>query len=83
MPPELLRGAFRIAILIAVLALITLPLQERSSAEFVVTALAAAVGLAFAFGVAIAARRATRGVPDDKPERSDYNVRDSTGGKKR
>lgn len=63
MDPEILRPAFRIAVLIAGLAIVTLPLQPRDSAEFVVTVLAAIVGLVFAIGIALLARAAHPRIP--------------------
>ena len=56
MDPTALRAAFRVAILILIVALATLPLQPPNSAEFVVTGLAAVVGLLFVGLVALLAR---------------------------
>jgi hypothetical protein len=80
--PELLRAGFRLGVLILALALITLPFQNRSSAEFVVTVLAAVVGLAFTLGVGILARRAAPPLPSgDKRRSNHYNGSDSRRGK--
>jgi hypothetical protein len=56
MDPVVLRAAFRLAILILVAAAAMLPFQRANSAEFVVTVLAALVGLAFVVFVAAIAR---------------------------
>jgi hypothetical protein len=56
MDPFALRAAFRVAILILIVAAAMLPFQRPSSAEFVVTALAALVGLGFVVFVAVIAR---------------------------
>lgn len=69
MPPELLRGGFRIAFLILVGALALLPFEPRGSAEFVVTVLAAVAGGIFVLGIALLARMAAPPIPDDKPRR--------------
>jgi len=45
--PIALQAAFRVAVLILVAALVMLPFQQANSAEFVVTVLAAVVGLIF------------------------------------
>ena len=76
MDPQLLRGAFRLGTLISALALVTLPFQERTSPEFVVTVMALAVGLAFLALVAFLARRAVPRPPDrgDKGAASGYNT---------
>lgn len=66
MPPELLRGGFRIAFLIFVGALALLPFEPRGSAEFVVTVLAAVAGGLFVLGIALLARTSTPPMPDDK-----------------
>lgn len=58
MPQELLRPALRIGVLVAGLAVVTLPFQPSGSAEFVVTVLAAIVGIVFVAGVALLARTA-------------------------
>lgn len=80
MDPDLLRGGFRIGFLILALALVTLPFQPAGSAERVVTVMAAAVAGAFVLGIAVVARRAEPGPPQDKPAWKGYN-KGSTGGK--
>ena len=81
MDPQLLRGALRIAVLVAGLALLTLPFQPSGSAEFVVTVLAAIVGLVFAGAVAILARSAHPPLPRRAGEgQKDYNKRFSRRG---
>lgn len=57
MPPDLLRAGFRIAVLILVLGLLMLPFQDRTSAEFYVSLLAALVGGLYAVGIWLVARR--------------------------
>jgi len=78
--PDLLRGGFRIGFLILALSLVTLPFQPAGSAERIVTVMAAAVAGTFVLGIALLARRAEPGLPQDKPDRKGYN-RGSTGGK--
>ena len=56
MDPFALRAAFRVAILILIVAAAMLPFQRPSSPEFVVTVLSALVGLAFVVLVAVMAR---------------------------
>jgi len=56
MDPFALRAAFRVAMLILLVAVAMLPFQPPSSAEFVVTVLAAIVGLVFVGLVVLAAR---------------------------
>lgn len=51
-----LRAAFRVAVLILIVAIAMLPFQPRNSAEFVVTVMAAIVGLIFVALVAVVAR---------------------------
>ena len=80
MDPQLLRGGFRIGIVILGLALITLPLQPRDSAEFVVTVMAAIVGAAFVIGIALLARGANPRVPSAGNDRKEYNRRSRGGG---
>lgn len=79
MDPELLRLGFRIGTLVTAVALVTLPFQERSSAEFVVTVLSAGIGLAFLGAVALLARVSAPSLPDDKRRRNDYNQRAKKG----
>ncbi|MDQ2953295.1 MAG: hypothetical protein M3R54_13635 [Chloroflexota bacterium] len=78
MDPQILRAGFRIGFLVLALAVLMLPFQPRDSAEFVVTVLAALVGGAFVFGVALVARSANPPLPGAKGQRKDYNKR-STG----
>jgi len=54
--PTALQAAFRVAILILIAAVVMLPFQPPNSAEFVVTVLAAVVGLIFVGIVALLAR---------------------------
>jgi hypothetical protein len=54
--PIALQAAFRVAVLILLAALVMLPFQPTNSAEFVVTVLAAIVGLVFVGVVALLAR---------------------------
>jgi peptidoglycan/LPS O-acetylase OafA/YrhL len=56
MDPTALNAALRVAVLILVVALAMLPFQPPNSAEFVVTVLAAVVGLIFVGLVAVLAR---------------------------
>ena len=81
MGSELLRGAFRIAVLVVLLALVTLPFQPRDSAEFVVTVLALGVGVAFMLAVAALARHAGGEPPRDKRSVGRYNQRNPARGK--
>lgn len=75
MDPLLLRGAFRIAFLVLAAALVSLPFQPEGSAERVVTALAALVGLTFTIGIAFAARAADPPPPRDTNAGTLYNGR--------
>ena len=76
MDPLVIRGAFRLAFLIVFVALVTLPFQDRSSAEFVVTVMALVVGLVFVAGVALLARWSAPRLPEqnDKPRGTGYNM---------
>jgi hypothetical protein len=56
MDPFALRAAFRVAILVLLVALVMLPFQRPMSAEFVVTVMSVVVGLIFVGIVALAAR---------------------------
>ena len=75
MDPIALRAAFRVAVLIVVVALAMLPFQPAGSAESVVTVMAAAVGGLFIAAVWLAARLAAPALPrravasDDKAQR--------------
>ena len=81
MDPTLLRGAFRIGFLVAIVALITLPFQPPDSAEFVVTVLAMVMGVVFAVLVVLAARFTSPPIPRtrDKAPTSGYNTKVPTG----
>ena len=80
MDPELLRGAFRLGFLVAILALITLPFQPPESAEFVVTVLALVMGVAFLGAVLLVGRLSSPPIPDsrDKAPASGYNTKVAT-----
>ncbi|MGH2450147.1 MAG: hypothetical protein ACRDGE_02525 [Candidatus Limnocylindria bacterium] len=67
MPPELLRGGFRIAVLVLLAALAMLPFQDRGSAEFYVSLLAAVIGGLFVLAIALAVRAATPRPPASFP----------------
>jgi hypothetical protein len=54
--PLALRAAFRVALLVVLTALVTLPFQRAGSAESVVTIMAAAVGGLFVAAVWLVAR---------------------------
>jgi peptidoglycan/LPS O-acetylase OafA/YrhL len=79
--PELLRGAFRIGFLVAILALITVPFQPPESAEFVVTVLALVMGIVFAGLVLLVARLSSPPIPRsrDKASVSGYNTKIPAG----
>jgi hypothetical protein len=62
-----LQAAFRIAILILIVALAMLPFQPPDSAEFVVTVMAAVVGLIFVGVVALIARLSGSRPPNPRP----------------
>ena len=80
MDPQILRGGFRIGVLVLGLALLMLPFQPRDSAEFVVTVLAAIVGSAFVLGIALLARSANPPLPRAGTNRKGYNKRSTGGG---
>jgi hypothetical protein len=67
MDPLGLQAAFRVAILILIVALAMLPFQPPSSAEFVVTVMAAVVGLIFVGIVAVLARLSGSRPPNRRP----------------
>lgn len=84
MDPNLLQGAFRLGFLILALSLLVLPFEDRSSAEFVATVLAALVGLLFIGIVTVLARSSLPPPPRsqtrnsvDKAIRKGYNDPDS------
>jgi protein-S-isoprenylcysteine O-methyltransferase Ste14 len=51
--PQILRAGFRVAVLVAGLALLLLIFEPRDSAEFVVSAMALGIGLTFMSLVAV------------------------------
>lgn len=67
MDPIALQAAFRVAVLILIAALAMLPFQPANSAEFVVTVLAAFVGLLFVGIVAVLARLSGSRPPNPRP----------------
>ena len=67
MDPMALQAAFRVAILILIVALAMLPFQPRNSAEFVVTVMAAVVGLIFVGLVAVLVRLSGSRPPNPRP----------------
>jgi predicted MFS family arabinose efflux permease len=83
-PPEFLQAAFRLGVLIVVLALAMLPFQPRASAEFVVTVLAAVIGGLFLLAVVLMVRWSVpRLPPDDKPRAKALNSQSATKGEGR
>jgi predicted MFS family arabinose efflux permease len=64
--PVALRAALRVAILILIVAVVMLPFQPPNSAEFVVTVLAAIVGLIFVGLVIVLARLSVARPPKPK-----------------
>jgi hypothetical protein len=69
MDPIALQAAFRVALLILIAAAVMLPFQPPNSAEFVVTVLAAVVGLTFVGLVAVLARLSGSRPPEPKTSR--------------
>jgi hypothetical protein len=67
MDPIALQAAFRVALLILIAAAVMLPFQPPNSAEFVVTVLAAVVGLLFVGIVAVLARLSGSRPPNPRP----------------
>ena len=63
MDPQILRAGFRIAVLIAGVALLLLVFEPRDSAEFVVSAMALVIGLTFMALVAVLVRYSTPQMP--------------------
>ncbi|HAF09514.1 MAG TPA: hypothetical protein DCK98_05460 [Chloroflexi bacterium] len=53
MDPQILRAGFRVAVLVAGVALLLLIFEPRDSAEFVVSAMALVIGLIFMSLVAV------------------------------
>jgi hypothetical protein len=85
--PGLLQGAFRLGFVILALSLLVLPFEDRSSAEFVATVLAAVMGLLFIGIVTVLARSSVPPPPRsqarstvDKAMRKGYNEPDSNSG---
>jgi hypothetical protein len=65
--PIALQAALRVAILILLASLLMLPFQPANSAEFVVTVLAAIVGLVFVGLVVLLARLSGSKPPNRRP----------------
>lgn len=80
MDPGLLRGAFRIAVLIFGLAAVLVVAEPPGSAEFVVSLMSLVVGVAFVGLVAVLARHGQGRPPDDKRARKADSSRGSEGG---
>lgn len=77
MDPRTGQSAFRIAFLIVGLAVLILPFQRPNSAEFVVTVMAAGVGLLFVGVVLVVNRLASPPLPPRGPRLRDNPVRTS------
>ena len=67
MDPIALQAAFRVALLILIASLVMLPFQPANSAEFVVTVMAAVVGLIFVGLVVVLARLSGSRPPNPRP----------------
>ncbi len=67
MDPIAFQAALRVAVLILIVAVAMLPFQPPNSAEFVVTVLAAVVGLIFVVLVAMVVRLSTSRPPNPRP----------------
>jgi hypothetical protein len=88
MDPVLLQSAFRLGFVILALSLLVLPFEDRSSAEFVATVLAALIGLLFIGIVTVLARSSLPPAPPrsqartavDKAIGKGYNEPDSHSG---
>jgi hypothetical protein len=85
--PVLLQSAFRLGFVILTLSLLVLPFEDRSSAEFVATVLAALMGLLFIGIVTVLARSSLPPPPRskarttvDKAIGKGYNEPDSNSG---
>ncbi|MEA2660642.1 MAG: hypothetical protein QOH08_214 [Chloroflexota bacterium] len=63
MDPQILRAGFRIAVLVAGVALLLLIFEPRDSAEFVVSAMALVIGLTFMALVAVLVWYSTPKIP--------------------
>jgi hypothetical protein len=87
MDPVALQAAFRVALLILLAAAVMLPFQPPNSAEFVVTVLAAIVGLIFVGLVALIARLSGSRPPNPRPvdrvSGIDSNMRNEEPGRDR
>lgn len=85
MAPEILQGAFRIGILILLLAVVMLPFQPPGSGPFVATVLSVIVGALMVGAVALLARWSTPGLPtvSDKRRPKGLNERAPTNGERR
>jgi hypothetical protein len=83
--PIALQAALRVAVLILIVAAAMLPFQPPNSAEFVVTVLAAIVGLIFVVLVAVVARFSTSRPPNprrvDTVSGIDSNMRNEEPGR--
>ena len=67
MDPIALQAALRVALLILIAAVVMLPFQPANSAEFVVTVMAAVVGLIFLSLVVVLARLSGSRPPNPRP----------------
>jgi predicted MFS family arabinose efflux permease len=67
MDPIAFQAALRVAVLILIVAVAMLPFQPPNSPEFVVTVLAAIVGLIFVVLVAVVVRLSTSRPPNPRP----------------
>jgi len=63
MDPQILAAGFRIAIFVTTTAVLLLIFEPRDSAEFVVSVMALAIGLAFVVLVAVLIRYSTPRIP--------------------
>ena len=85
MDPIALQAALRVAILILLAAVVMLPFQPANSAEFVVTVLAALVGLIFVGLVVVLTRlsgsRPPNARPVDRVSSMSSNVRNEEPGR--
>jgi hypothetical protein len=83
--PIAFQAALRVAVLILIVAVAMLPFQPPNSAEFIVTVLAAVVGLIFVLLVAVMVRLSTSRPPNPRPVDTvsgiDSNVRNEEPGR--
>lgn len=63
MDPQVLAAGFRIAVLVTAVAIVLLLFEPLGSAEFVVSAMALAIGLVFVSVVAVLVRYSTPRMP--------------------